>query len=321
MQLTLVYGDDDYRILEAARQAVGKALEGGNRDFGLDELEASNVDPAQLESLLHSPPMMGNVRVVRIDRANQLSGKVEELIGEEAQRDNPNTRVVLVYEPEKNPPQKLHQQAAQKHKAGRFRWREAKSWIQEYARQEHDLQLTPAASQLLLESLGHRDGGRLAHEIDRLALMVEGDTIDRDTVSFATGSQQGHSVFDLCDRVGEKKFGQARNALRDVLNQHDQHGVGVIISLSRHLTRLSLIRARVDQGQNPRDAGSQFGWLKKKLGRQVQNWSQPELDRALARLGEADLAIKDGDSQLQALTRFLQHTLQADRAKATTRIR
>ena len=59
-----LHGDDEFRKDEAVRVIVDAHLDPATRDFNLDMLRASEVDGERLASVLATPPLMAEWRVV-----------------------------------------------------------------------------------------------------------------------------------------------------------------------------------------------------------------------------------------------------------------
>jgi DNA polymerase-3 subunit delta len=59
-----VYGDDEYLKEQAVRQLIAAAVDPATRDFNLDSRNAGDLDVESLGSLLNTPPMMAERRVV-----------------------------------------------------------------------------------------------------------------------------------------------------------------------------------------------------------------------------------------------------------------
>src|SRR5436190_6559545 len=77
-----VHGDDEFRKDEAVRALVAAHLEPATRDFNLDVLRGGDVDAERLASVLATPPMMAEWRVVVVREVEALvaSPRVRDLL-------------------------------------------------------------------------------------------------------------------------------------------------------------------------------------------------------------------------------------------------
>src|SRR5687768_11518176 len=77
-----VHGEDEFRKDEAVRALMDAHLDAGTRDFNLDVLRASEVDGERLASVLATPPMMAEWRVVVVREVESLasSPRTRELL-------------------------------------------------------------------------------------------------------------------------------------------------------------------------------------------------------------------------------------------------
>ena len=61
-----IYGEDDYQKEDAVKQLQLAALDPSTRDFNLEIRRAADLDAGNLSTLLSTPPMMAERRVVVI---------------------------------------------------------------------------------------------------------------------------------------------------------------------------------------------------------------------------------------------------------------
>jgi len=69
-----LHGEDQFRKEEVLRALVDAHVDPGTRDFNLDLLRGSEVDPERLASVMATPPMMGEWRVVVLREVEGLAG-------------------------------------------------------------------------------------------------------------------------------------------------------------------------------------------------------------------------------------------------------
>ena len=69
-----LHGDDEFRKEETVRALVEAHLDPGTKDFNYDPLRGREVDGETLASILATPPMMAEFRVVVVREAEGLAG-------------------------------------------------------------------------------------------------------------------------------------------------------------------------------------------------------------------------------------------------------
>src|SRR5256885_1241710 len=68
----LLHGQDEFLKEEALRHLIDAAVDPTTRDFNLDQCRGAEIDAASLSSLVNSPPMMAERRVVVIREVTAL---------------------------------------------------------------------------------------------------------------------------------------------------------------------------------------------------------------------------------------------------------
>src|SRR5687767_8194223 len=77
-----LHGDDEFLKEEALRHLIDAAVDPATRDFNLDQRKGADLDAATLASLLGTPPMMAERRVVVIREAPSLKKEAKEALQE-----------------------------------------------------------------------------------------------------------------------------------------------------------------------------------------------------------------------------------------------
>src|SRR5207248_1685666 len=77
-----IHGDDEFRKDEVVRALIDDHVDPATRDFNLDVLRGGDVDPERLASVLATPPMMAEWRVVVVRDVEALvsNPRVRELL-------------------------------------------------------------------------------------------------------------------------------------------------------------------------------------------------------------------------------------------------
>lgn len=290
-----VHGEDHFRKEELIRALVEAHVDPATRDFNLDQLRGTEVDPQTLASVLATPPMMAEWRVVVLREVEGLSGSKnarEELL-RVASAPPPGLALVMSCTVPKGSKAKFYTDLA---RASHSVELEAMSdadvpgWIMERAGEANGIEVDVEAARALGAAIGS-NLGVLARELEKLAAFV-GDrrrvTIeDVDAAGTKLPEQDRWEWFDL---VGGRQFEEARAALGTLLGQGES-GVALVIGLATHLLRLAVA---VEQG--PRGLEDALPphqkWLAKRMKDQARKWTMPEIDAALAGLLDVDRLLK-----------------------------
>jgi DNA polymerase-3 subunit delta len=182
-------------------------------------------------------------------------------------------------------------------------------WIAHHATEEHGATITPGACVMLQGAVGN-DLPLLAAEIDKLASYASGKVIDEDAVAAVVGVRRGETVADLLDRVARRDAAGALAILPHVMEQPKMGGVPVVMALTAQMLALGYGAAlRAERGTSGRALESEYWSFLKSGGsvmtgrpwgdavrawvRDVERWDVRTVDRALALLYDADIALKD----------------------------
>jgi DNA polymerase-3 subunit delta len=305
-----LHGPDDYLKEDALRDLVSSAVDAATRDFNLDVRSASALDAETIDSLLGTPPMMADRRVVVLRDVQTLKKDARSAL--ERYLAHPAADVVLVMvapaeDSKKNQDEVLRQRALAVEFAPLDDKRLPK-WIAHHARQVHGATITPEACAMLQGAVGN-DLPALAAEIDKLASFTTGATIDEEAVSSVVGIRRGETVGDLLDAISRRDAGSALAILPHVLEQPKMGAVALVMKLTTLMLALGYGAALRASGTSSREVESEY-WRLLKSGagvmpgrpwgeavkawmRDLERWDVPAVDRALALLYDADIALKD----------------------------
>jgi DNA polymerase III subunit delta len=163
-----------------------------------------------------------------------------------------------------------------------------------------DVKVETGVARLLVELVGD-DLEELASEVEKLAAWANGESIGERELELlvaprgeippfamtdAWGRRDVAGVLEASERLLSRTAGSAREALPRV--------VGLLTS---HVDRVAECRALADAGVTPRDASERLKknrFYVEKLFKQAENFTPDELDGAIVRLADLDLALKGG---------------------------
>jgi DNA polymerase-3 subunit delta len=317
-----LWGDDDFRKGEAASRAVNAAVPMAVRDFNAEVHRGGDLDAGALESVLGTPPMMAERRIVVVRDAGSLKKDARRVLDQYLKHPAENTVLVLVAAAGGKPDAALreHSTAVEYEELAGDR---LPRWIAHRASEQHAA-LTPEAAALLQQAAGP-DLAALAAEIDKLVSYARGAapapgasvdasadmpmvTIDADAVAAVVGVRRGETLSDLLDRIAARDAAGALALTEHVLSQPKTSAVSVVMALSVQTLAIAWGRARRDEGLPLGRLGGEYFTLLKETGAYpmrpwgeavatwtaaVERWSPAALDRALDALLATDIALKD----------------------------
>lgn len=301
------HGDEEHLREEAVARVVERHLDPGTRDFNFDQVSGADVAPDALASLIATPPMMAEWRVVVVRGAQGLSAKAREVV--EAAAESPPRELLLVLSAAvpAGSRAKFYTELQKRATSVEFPSLEpldAPGWLMERARSAHGVELEPDAGSALVSAVG-TSLGVLTSELAKLAGYVQDrGRITVDDVRAVGGSVPRYDRWAWFDLVGERRLGEALRVL-PVLLEAGESGVGLVIGMAQQLLRVALVCAG-GQGALERELKPYQKWLARKVAPQAKRWTLPEVDAALAELLRTDRLLKSASlSDRQAMEELL----------------
>ncbi|MEX0890839.1 MAG: DNA polymerase III subunit delta [Gemmatimonadota bacterium] len=302
-----LWGDEEYLQEEVAATLVEAHLDPATRDFNLDELRGGELAPETLASVLATPPMMAEWRVVVVRDVQALAGapNTRAAVEEAAAATPPGLALILLARiPDKSKAKfytTLKKQAVSLECAP-LAPGDVPGWL--VARAEGaGVKLESAAARALAGALGGQLGP-LVKELEKLVDYIgERGVITAEDVAAVVENVPSENRWDWFDRVGGRSFAEARARL-PVLLEADT-GVGLVIGLGTHFLRLGLA---VAGGQRALDAAlpPYQRWVGRRLAQQARAWDMAGIDAALDDLLRADRLLKSASlTDRQVLEEFL----------------
>jgi len=311
-------GDEDVLKDEAVRAIAGRALGDADRLLNLDDRAASELDAERLATLVYTPPLLAERRVVVLRGVEALrrKPKVKALLGQCVESPPPDAVLILIDGADQKPDEKLAAHATRV-VLDQPSPDEAASWLERRAR-ALGLTLEPDAAAHLLAA----SGGSLAAlegELAKLAAAVGGATATAEQVASLVGVRRGETLADLVSAVMSRDTARALALVEPVLEQPGVNGVRAMMAVGTALVGTRMAREIADrssQGRRLEDAIFQairrvrpagLGSWKEAAAAWASwasRWSDHELVRATAQALEADRALKSsGVSDERAILR------------------
>jgi len=297
-------GDNDFLKEETLAQLIAAAVDPATRDFNLEVRRGPELDAELLGSLLGTPPMMADRRVIAIRDVPGLKKDARAALERYLAKPQSDLLLVLI-SPAGAKADKTIDEVATVVEFRQLTDNEVTKWI------EHQVQLSgasiaPDAAALLFEAVGN-DLPQLALELDKLGSYSAGAMIDVTAVQDVVGVRRGETLGDLLDRVADRDAAKALELLPIVLSHPKNNGVYVVMALAAQTLAIGWARAQRDSGTrslegplydllkaNPSSLTARpWGEAVKTWARAVDRWSASDIDAALETLLAADRALKE----------------------------
>lgn len=326
-----LHGDDDYQKDEAARLLVDAAADPATRDFNVEVRRAADLDARAVDALLGTPPMLAERRVVVLRDPGAMKKDARAVLDRYLARPAADTLLVLVAPAGAKADRKLAGAEVAAFEFAALGEDRVARWIVHHAAAAHGAAVTPGAARLLQAAAGN-DLQLLTAELDKLASYASAAApnatalaVDEEAVAAVVGVRRGETLGDLLDAVARHDAPAAAALVPHVLDLPKSSAVTVVMALATQTLALAWGRARRARGASPAAlagfAGSDaFMTLLKEQGgaytgrpwgeavrawaAAVDRWTPEALDRALALLLDADVALKESrvSSDEQLLT-------------------
>lgn len=302
----LFHGSDDFRKEQAVRDLVDASVDAATRDFNLETRRSSELDAETLGSLLGTPPMMAERRVVVLRDANLLKKDARRALDSYLERPAADAIAVLVIASGTKPDRSLLDASASL-SLEPLTGEHITKWIAHYAATELGGSITPDAADLLHSAVG-TDLAQLAAELDKLLSYTGGGEITEQAVGDIVGIRRGETLGDLLDAIAMRDAPLALSLVKHVMNQPKVSGVGIVMALTVQTLAIAWAQAARAEGLSASRLDGELFTLLKESGafphrpwgeavrcwsRAVPRWRAAELDRALASLLAADIALKE----------------------------
>jgi DNA polymerase-3 subunit delta len=294
------HGEDDFLKEHAVRELVGAAVDPSTRDFNLDIRAAAELDAETLGSLLGTPPMMAERRVVVVRDVAALRKDARAAL--DRYLDQPAADVMLVLVALSSEKAKVD-----KGLEGRASTMEFKPlsgdrvprWITHHVETVLGASITPEAADLLQRAVGS-DLPELAAELDKLASFAGGGTIDDAAVADVVGVRHGETLGDFLDRVAERDAARALDLLPHILAQPKTSAVSIVMALTVQTLAMGWGLSRNGRADyfdllKTSKAFPMRPWTEaaRAWSAAEHYWSDATIDAALDALLGADIALKE----------------------------
>lgn len=305
-----LHGDDEFRKDQALQSLIAHAVDPSTRDFNLDQRRGAGLDSRSLGTLLATPPVLAERRVLIIREVGALKKDVRAVLEQYLRK--PADDIILVLSLPAG--EKTDATVSQLATAIEFAPLDGPSviaWMIEHARDVHGAQLSEEAAELLLATVGAELGG-LAAEIDKcVSFAGEEQEIDTRAVEAVVGVRHGETLGDLLNAVAHRRAADALRLVAPVLAQPKNSLVSVVGALGAQLlatgvasaarssgASVGAVRGRLwdmlkGGGLGSVNTGGPWGEAVERWASAASLWSETSIQSGLRALVVADRSAKD----------------------------
>jgi DNA polymerase III subunit delta len=288
-----LHGEEEFLREEGVREVLSVVLDSATRDFNLDQLRGSDADPETLASMLATPPMMANYRVVLVRDAQGLSPKAREAVEQFLERPSPGSVLILSGTIPSGSKAKFYgtlKKEALAVEMGAMDEADLPGWLASRALERHGVEIEMGAARALSAAIGPQLG-ILSTELEKAVSYVSGrERITLEDVKAVGGYIPRVDRWAWFDCVGDRRYAEALSQLASLL-ESGENGVGLVIGLGSHMLKIGLLvgggREALDRSLRPHQR-----WLANRLQPQAAKWTVAEVDAAMEELLRADRLLK-----------------------------
>jgi DNA polymerase III subunit delta len=322
------HGDDDFLKEQSVRDLIAAAVDPSTRDFNLDIRSGAELDAETLGSLLGTPPMMAERRVVVVRDVAALRKDARAALDRYLEQPAPDVLLILVAPAgEKAKTDKALESRAATMEFAPLTGDRVPRWIMHHVETALGATITAEAAELLQQATGN-ELAALAAELDKLASYSGGGTIDEAAVADVVGVRRGETLGDFLDRVAVRDVSGALALLPHILAQPKTSAVSIVMALTTQMLAIGwgITRSRADYFELLK-SGKAFpmrpwGEAARAWSAAERHWDDEAIDAALDALLAADIALKETrlSSDTQLLTNLVLALCGAERSTDAARL-
>ena len=301
------FGGEDFLREAAVDRVVAAYLDPATRDFNFDQQRGGDVTAELLASMIATPPMMAEHRVVVVRDAQGLSVAARPVVEAAVRTPPPGLILVLSASIPSGSKAKFYDEL-KKHAVSveyaPLSHDDAPGWVMETAREELGVEVEPEAARALVGGIGV-DLGTLGSELRKLAAYVQDrKRVTIDDVRAVGGIIPRQDRWAWFDMIAERRFREALESL-PVLLESGENGVGLVIGMGGQLLKVALVCAGGQQALE-RELKPFQKWMARRIVPVARRWTLPEVDQALGELLRTDRLLKSASlNDRQALEELL----------------
>jgi len=289
------YGNDTYLREKATQRVLHLWGEEISRGINFEVYSGASSSLSAIIDDACTMPFFGNQKVILVKDAEKIVSTGEETLL--AYLKNPNLKTILIFTGDTIGLQKNCRPLLRKNglvtECKHPYPNEIPTWIQ-YVAQDLGKSMKDPAVHLLQELVGNRLRD-IANELEKLSLYVgESKEITREAIGKAVSSLRVESIFELTDRVGNRKVPEALMALSQLMKSGEPP-LKILAMITRQFRLLTKARSLLDQGMGPDNIKHSLNmkdFIWRKLSPQADRFSREKLEKCFQLLLKTDLALK-----------------------------
>lgn len=302
----LFWGDDEWRKDAALRALLTGAVDEATKDFNLDQLRGPDLDADAVSTVLGTPPMMADRRVVVIRDVSGMKKPARAALDRYLAKPSADLVVALTMPVGVKPDAPLMSRCFSL-QVNAVSGDELTKWIIKQTSERFGAQITAGAAALLQGAVGD-DAGSLMMELDKAASYTMGGVIDEAVIEDVVGVRHGETSSDLLDAVASRDVTKAVALVGPVLALPKTTGVGLAMALATQTAALGWGAAQRAKGVPLNRLAKEYFDLLKRTGafpgrpwgeataawtKHVPRWTVAEAETGLRAILRADERLKD----------------------------
>ena len=301
------HGENEFSKEEAVRQLLEAVVDPATRDFNLEIRRGGDLDASAVATLLSTPPMMAERRLVLVRDAAALKKDARAELDRYLARPSRDTVVLLVAAGEVAKVDKTLQQSATIVDFPALNENQLVQWIGRQVTSAGG-SISDRAVQLLHSAVGN-DLPQLATEIDKLLSFSNGQEITEAAVASIVGVRPGETLPDFLDCIARRDAVGALQLLPQILTQPKMNPVYLVMMMTVHVLAIAWGRAKSDEGASASIIEREYFSLLKETGAgltgrpwgeairvwsaSIPRWTAESCDHAIEVLMLTDAALKE----------------------------
>ncbi|PKL44536.1 MAG: DNA polymerase III subunit delta [Planctomycetes bacterium HGW-Planctomycetes-1] len=298
----VIAGKDEFLAAEQVMALVNQLLTPEQMQMCLWKAEADKVTAAEVFDDLRTLPFLAQRRVVVLSGADDFVSNNRDLL--EKYLESPAASGVLILVVSKWPSNtrlaKALPKAGELIEIGEMKSKELVPYIQNYAREAHNKNLSYNAAQMLIELSGN-EPGILRSEIDKLAAYTaSAKVITEKDISELVGRNRVFGAFEVIDSMTAGDTGKAVEKLRLMFGADKDAEYTVVGAFAWHFRRMFTASVMLKKSRPDEVAKKlRIFWNQKQFFDVVKKMTLKRIGDCLRRLAEIDYQIKTGQATAQ----------------------
>ena len=297
--LYLLWGPEDYLREQFLNELRKACLPEGEDSFSCKRLNGPDLDPLELQQAIDAVPFLTERSFVEIRDADLNRLKEPEKVLAALQDIPDYCTVAFVQNAQYEPDGRLKlikgiRSAGRDMKFTQAPQGQLIEWIRRrFAAHDKGIELE-AVQRLILISGDLMN--RLIPEIDKISAYAKGDRVTVSDVEAVASHVPEAVVFEMTDRIAEKKAGAALSVLAELLADKNNEPIPILAMLSVQMRRLFAARLAVERGLGVKyvteTCAIKYDFAASKLMQSARGYTLPQLRRAVEICAETDYKIK-----------------------------